>query len=180
MSWRRGGRNVFAPAALLWGPAMVGGLLLLGLGATTRNVGGDAWVVRVTMGQPANWFADGPSGAIGVALLAIGTILWVVAQARPASFEWPLLLHRYGPFATVSVLLLVAAVLASWHVEGHVVDIGAGGASWRFVATYRAATPDMATAATAAVLAVVFWILSWGRVPYVPRQASPEYGHDVA
>lgn len=160
---RAGGRIRFLPADLLGPPLVViGCILLFGVRAYTNRVADGPWTVRLVIRGPSAWFDQGAYGWIGLALLAAGLFLTVFSLRRADPHRWGTAV-RYPAFVSAALLLSAGVVLSMWRAYGHVTDVAAGGAQWRFLAVPRTHWGNDLTTIVLAVAAVVCLVLSFGR-----------------
>lgn len=159
---RAGGRVRFLPADVLGTPLVVAGVALLcGVRAYTNRVADGPWTVRLVIRGPSAWF-DGALGWVGLGLLAAGVFLSVFALRRADPRRWGAAV-RYPAFAWASLLLALGTLLSMWRAFGHVTDVAAGGAQWRFLAVPRTHWANDLTTVLLAVAALACFALSFGR-----------------
>ena len=160
---RAGGRLRFLPADLLGPPlVIIGAILLFGVRAYTNRVADGPWTVRLVIRGPSAWFDQGALGWAGLALLAIGVFLTIFAQRRTDPHRWGTAV-RYPAFTSAALLLAAGVVLSMWRAYGHVTDVAAGSAQWRFLAVQRTHLGNDLTTILLAVGALACFALSFGR-----------------
>ncbi len=142
---RRGGRPAWLPAVVLWLPLLLGGLYLLaGVDFSSTDVGRGEHSVQVSVEAPTTWYDPVGRGILGTLVTLTGLFLYGMAQWRPA-LDRPLVVAYFGIYAAAGACFLVFALLGTWSLSGHVLDGGADGVVWRFIAAERSGAVNVAT-----------------------------------
>lgn len=159
---RAGGRVRFLPADLLaWPAVLLGAVLLLDVRWYANRVADGPWTVRLLVASPSGWL-DSPKGWIGLAVLAAGVVLRLLAKRRADPHRWGTAV-RYPAFAAAALVLAAGVLLSMWRAFGHVTDVAAGGATWRFLAVQRTHWGNDLTTVLLALAAAACLALSFGR-----------------
>ncbi len=159
---RRGGRPVWLPALLLWLPTLLGGLYVLaGVDFNSTDVGRGEYSVQVSLEAPASWYDPVWRGVVGTLLSLAGLVLYGAFQWRP-TLNRPMVVTHFAIYAAAGLCFLAFAVLGTWSLTGHVVDGGASGLVWRFIAAERTGVVNVATYVAGYAAALGLFAMSFG------------------
>ncbi len=166
---------MWLPALILWLPLLLGGLFILaGADLESTDVGRGEHSVQFSVEAPASWYDPVGRGILGTVLTVLGLVLYGVAQWRP-ELDRPLVVAHFGFYTAAALCFLAFAVLGTWSLSGHVLDGGASGVVWRFIAAERGGPVNVATYIAGYAAAAGMLLLSVARPSYLlPPPPRPQ------